>query len=161
MALRKTQPRRKAYGTSIAMPVINKNKQDADRIPLLERKVDFLTKLFFEKNTKSPNGHERLYLRKTLVYPKTLQVELVSDAYFEPNASVDIRFSISSKTSDDISFSRRFRVTCNNLGSFSRVQVMTTLDLQKPANYADMVLSAVTVDITNAGRIAYVEDMVV
>jgi hypothetical protein len=154
------QPFRKAYGISTAMPIINNKKTEADRIPLLERKVDFLTKLLFEKSTKDSKGPERLYLRKTLIYPQTLQIELVSDAYFKPNAAVDIRFSISSKTSDDIYFSKRFRVTCNNEGSFSRVQVMTTLDLQKLANYADMVLSVVTIDLSN-GSIAYVQDVVI
>jgi hypothetical protein len=154
------QPFRKAYGKSIAIPIINKTKPEADRMPLLERKVDFLTKLLFEKSTQTSKSSERLYLRKTLIYPQTLQIELVSDAYFKPNAAVDIRFSISSKTSDDIYFSKRFRVTCNIEGSFARLQVMTTLDLQKPANYADMVLSIVTIDLSN-GSIDYVQDVVI
>lgn len=164
MATRKTQPGGNSYNEGFAIPSTPRSKSDADRIELLENKVGILTKLLFERNTKSPKGPNdlaTLYFRKTLIFPKTLQIELVSDGYFASKVWVDIRFSISSKTNDEIYFSKRFRVQCDKKGSFPRILIMTTLDLEKKARYADMILSAVTVDIANAGRIGYVEDMIV
>jgi hypothetical protein len=161
MPTRQTQPGGNAYNEGFSLPSPPKVKTDANLILVLESKIDLLIKLFFEKSTKDPNGRSGLYLSKKIVYNSILLIELVNDDFFTANATVDIRFSISSKYTDETYFTKRFRVACNSKGSFKRKPlIMTTLDLSKKGYYADMILSAVAVDFSN-GNITYLQDVVI
>jgi hypothetical protein len=158
MALRKKQPGGGVYQQGNAAAMIVKQKKDEKRIELLEEKVEMLMKLLFERSAVSATGRSNLFISKQLVYQTNLKITLTGNACFTPLATVDIRVSIRSNTTDSQYFSKRFLQKCDSTGSFEKV--LTTLVIDNNTNYGQWIVSVAVFDRTTNGPVKFLEETI-